>query len=81
MIVDSGDLLNEDEEIPDSVLQSAKLKAELIAQIYNKIGVDAVNVGELDLVLGVDFLKGLAKKQNFPFVSANLVDAKNAAYF
>jgi 2',3'-cyclic-nucleotide 2'-phosphodiesterase (5'-nucleotidase family) len=74
-------LLNEDEEIPDSVVQSTKLKAELIAQIYNKIGVDAVNVGELDLVLGVDFLKGLAKKQNFPFVSANLVDAKNVPIF
>ncbi len=81
VIVDSGDLLNEDEEIPDSVQQSAKLKAELIAQIYNKIGVDAVNVGELDLVLGVDFLKGLAKKENMPFVSANLVDDKNMPIF
>jgi len=53
----------------------------LIAQIYNKIGVDAVNVGELDLVLGVDYLKQLAKKENFPFISANLVDGKEAPIF
>jgi hypothetical protein len=81
VIVDSGDLLNEDEEIPESAAQATKLKAELIAQIYNKIGVDAVNVGELDLALGVDYLKEFSKKQNFPFISANLVDAKGAPIF
>jgi len=81
VIVDSGDLLNEDEELPESVEQSAKLKAETIAQILNKIGIDAVNVGELDLVLGVDYLKGLAKKQNFPLISANLVDKKGVPLF
>jgi hypothetical protein len=81
VIVDSGDLLNEDEEIPESIQQSARLKAELITQIYNKIGIDAVNVGELDLVLGIDYLKELAKKQNFPFISANLVDEKEAPIF
>jgi hypothetical protein len=74
-------MLNEDEEIPESIEQSAKLKAEVICQIITKIGIDAVNVGELDLVLGIDFLKGLAQKQNFPFVSANLVDEKGAPIF
>ena len=81
VIVDSGDLLNEDMEIPESVLQASKLKAELIAQIYNKIGIDAVNIGELDLVLGINYLKELAKKENFPFISANLVDEKNVPIF
>lgn len=74
-------MLNEDEELPESVEKSAKLKAETIAQIETKIGIDAVNVGELDLVLGVDFLKGLAKKQSFPLVSANLVDKKGLPLF
>jgi hypothetical protein len=81
VIVDSGDVLNEDEELPESIEQSTKLKAEVIAQILTKIGMDAVNVGELDLVLGIDFLKGLAKKQSFPFVSANLVDKKGVPIF
>jgi predicted CXXCH cytochrome family protein len=81
VIVDSGDLLNEDETISDDVMQGSKLKAEAIVQIYNKMGIDAVNVGELDLALGVDYLKGLATKQKFPFISANLVDAKGAPIF
>lgn len=81
VIVDSGDLFNEDEEIPESVKQSAELKADLIARIYNKIGIDAVGIGDLDLVLGIDFLKELEKKHNFPFVCANLVDDKGAPIF
>jgi len=81
VVVDSGDLFNEDEELPESVQQSAKLKADVIAEIYKKIGVDAVNIGELDLVLGISFLKELEKKHDFPFVSANLVDDKDAPIF
>ena len=81
VVVDSGDLLNEDEEIPESVVQSAKLKADLIVRILKYIGIDAVNVGEMDLVLGVDYLKELVKKHDFPFVSANLVDDKGAPIF
>jgi 2',3'-cyclic-nucleotide 2'-phosphodiesterase (5'-nucleotidase family) len=81
VVVDSGDLFNEDEELPESVVEGAKLKAEAIAQICNKIGIDAVNVGELDLVLGIDFLKGLESKEKFPLISANLVDEKGAPIF
>jgi hypothetical protein len=40
-----------------------------------------VNVGERDLVLGVDFLKELENNSNLPFVSANLTDAKNKPLF
>jgi 2',3'-cyclic-nucleotide 2'-phosphodiesterase (5'-nucleotidase family) len=74
-------LLTEDEEIAESVLPASKLKAELLVQIYKAIGIDAVNVGELDLALGVNYLKELAKKSDFPFVSANLVDANNEPIF
>lgn len=81
VIIDSGDLLNENEDLSERVLDSAKLKAELIAQIYNSIGIDAVAVGELDLILGVDFLKELQKKYNFPFVCANLVDENGTPFF
>jgi 2',3'-cyclic-nucleotide 2'-phosphodiesterase (5'-nucleotidase family) len=81
VVVDSGDLLNEDEEIPENVLQSARLKADVIAQIYKYVGIDAVNIGELDLVLGIDYLKELEKKHSFPFISANLVDDKDVPIF
>jgi hypothetical protein len=81
VVVDSGDLLNEEETIAGDNLKGAKLRAELVVHSYVKFGVDAANVGELDLVLGVDYLKGFAAKEKFPFVSANLVDAKGAPIF
>ena len=79
--MDSGDLLNEDEVIPTTVTQSARMKAETIVDLYKSIGIDAVNVGEFDLVLGIEYLKELAKKKDFPFISANIVDAGGAAIF
>jgi 2',3'-cyclic-nucleotide 2'-phosphodiesterase (5'-nucleotidase family) len=81
VVVDSGDLLNEDPELPETVRESAKLKADLIVRIFSAIGIDAVSVGELDLVLGLNTLKELEKKYNFPFVSANLVDENNKPIF
>ena len=75
VIVDSGDLLTEEESIAPSVEPSAKMKAECVVEIFKNIGIDAVNVGEFDLVMGVNYLKELAKKYDFPFISSNLVDA------
>lgn len=81
VVVDTGDLFNEDEQLPESVQEASRLKADLIVRVYNAIGIDAVNIGELDLVLGVDYLKDLGKKYNFPFVSANLVNAEGQPIF
>ena len=60
---------------------SARIKAEHIVELLKTIGIDAVNVGEYELALGIDYLKELAKKTDFPFISANLVDAGGAAIF
>ncbi|MBN2243960.1 MAG: hypothetical protein JW793_14835 [Acidobacteria bacterium] len=79
--MDAGDLLNEDEEIRDTVMEAAKIKADSMVRIFGHIGADAVNVGEKDLALGVPFLKELEKKYNFPFVSANLTDAEGTPVF
>jgi 5'-nucleotidase/UDP-sugar diphosphatase len=57
------------------------LKAELVVEAYNRIGCDALNVGERDLALGLPFLKELEKKARFPFVSANLTGKDNALLF
>ncbi len=81
VVVDSGDLLNEHIEIKESIQSSARLKADLIARIYQYIGIDAINVGELDLALGLDYLKVLEKTYDIPFVSANLVDETNSPLF
>lgn len=81
IIVDSGDLLNEHDKIKDSFMSSARLKAELISKIDKGIGIDAINVGELELALGLDFIKELQKKYDMPFISANIVDDKNQPLF
>jgi hypothetical protein len=54
--VDSGDLLNEEESIPAAIEKSARIKAEHMAELYKTIGIDAVNVGEYDLALGIGYL-------------------------
>lgn len=81
IVVDSGDLLNEHLQIKDSFMKSARLKGDLIAKVYKGIGIDAIDVGELDLALGLNYLKGLEKKYDTPFVSANIVNDKNQLQF
>ena len=81
IVIDSGDLLNELPEIKDSIISSSRLKADLIAKINKDIGIDAINVGELELALGLDFIKELQKKYDIPFISANIVDDKNQPLF
>ncbi len=41
-------------------------------QAYNAMGYDGLNIGELDLTLGHEFLAGTAKEATFPFLSSNL---------
>jgi 5'-nucleotidase / UDP-sugar diphosphatase len=81
VVVDSGDLFFEDDNFPDAAQDEARRKAELVGRIYQRIGCDALNVGERDLILGIDFLKNLEKKLGLPFVSANLTDAANNYLF
>ena len=66
VVIDSGDLLNEHIEIKDSFLKTALLKADLIARIYKANGIDAINVGELDLALGLDYIRELEEKYDIP---------------
>jgi len=40
------------------------------------MGYDGVNVGERDLMMGLQFLSDVTPKATFPFISANLVDKK-----
>ena len=48
-------------------------KARLIAGAYIRMGVHAVNVGDLELLYGLPFLKEQASK-GLHLISANLVD-------
>lgn len=72
LVVDSGDLFFQKKV--DADLKKNQAKAQVLARAYKKMGVAAVNVGDLDLLLGVEFLKGL-EGEGLPLISANLAEA------
>lgn len=47
-------------------------RAETVLKIYEAIGYDALNIGDNDLILGVEYLRGLQKNSKIPFLSANI---------
>ena len=73
LILDSGNLLFNQNPIPDEMKTQMRLKADLLAEAYKKIGIDALNVGELDLAFGVNYLIDKRKKHGLPLVSSNIV--------
>lgn len=73
--VDGGGLLFERPQLGPQELEQAKLAAEGLVAGYNLIGYQAVGVGGLDLAGGLDFLKRMAGRAKFAWLSANLVEA------
>lgn len=71
LVVDSGDLFFTHSVNLDA--EKAQKKARLIGQAYRRMGAGAVNVGCLDLIHGVDFLRQ-ENSQGLPLISANLLD-------
>lgn len=76
LILDSGDLLFKrlSNPIQENELKRVAEKAHLIIESFNMMGYDAVGIGDDDLNLGKEFLLGLSKKANFPFLSSNILD-------
>ena len=56
--------------------QKARKRAEFILKLYKKMGYDAVNVGDTDLMLGLQYLGTLQKHSPVPLLSTNLKDKK-----
>ncbi len=72
--LDAGDLLFKQATLTPGQEATERLTAAAIAQAYGRIGYKAVGVGGLDLAAGVDFLRKLARRDGFTWLSANLVD-------
>jgi 2',3'-cyclic-nucleotide 2'-phosphodiesterase (5'-nucleotidase family) len=70
LVVDSGDLFFSFQNYSDSA--KALKKAQIIGRAYRKMSAAAVNVGCLDLLQGVDFLRQ-EYSQGLPLISANLL--------
>lgn len=70
VVVDSGDLFFDGRPKEDPKKDLAK--AEIIARAFRKMGPTAMNVGDLDLFQGLDFLKRVAA-EGLPLISSNLL--------
>ena len=76
LILDAGDALAIDYFSRLTEREKARKRAEVVLRLYEKIGYDALNIGDTDIGLGVEYLKNLQKRVNIPFLSANLKDKK-----
>ncbi len=73
-MVDGGDLFFSRPRLEAQSLAGEQIKARTLVEGYNRIGTDAITIGENDLAAGLPFLKLLADSARFPFLSATLVD-------
>jgi 2',3'-cyclic-nucleotide 2'-phosphodiesterase (5'-nucleotidase family) len=76
LVLDGGDALAIDYFSRKSEKEKARKRAEVVLRLYEKIGYDALNIGDTDIGLGVEYLKNLQKQVRIPFLSANLKDRK-----
>jgi 2',3'-cyclic-nucleotide 2'-phosphodiesterase (5'-nucleotidase family) len=76
LLLDGGDALVISYFGQPSEREKARKRAEFVLNIYEKLGYDALNVGDTDLGLGVEYLKTLQKKSKIPFLSTNLKEKK-----
>ncbi len=73
-MVDGGDLFFSKPRLEGKILAGEKIRAGTLVEGYNRIGTDAITIGENDLTAGLPFLKALADSARFPFLSATLAD-------
>jgi 5'-nucleotidase / UDP-sugar diphosphatase len=78
LVVDSGLLFTDARALPLSGQEPAN--ARLISRVYKRMGVAAVNVGDLDLMQGLPFLR-LEASRGLPLISANLIDPSGKPIF
>ncbi len=76
LILDGGDALVLSFFDRESEREKARKRAGVVLKVYKKMGYDALNIGDTDLGLGVEYLKTLQKKSKIPFLSANLKEKK-----
>jgi len=76
LILDGGDALIISYFSQPSEREKARRRAEFVLKLYETLGYHALNIGDTDLGLGVEYLKTLQKISKIPFLSANLKEKK-----
>lgn len=73
IVVDTGALLNEKHRLYPPYEMTSRMRARLVNNMMDRIGIDAVNVSSMDLSVGADTLKAFDESVSFPWLSANIV--------
>lgn len=81
VVADAGDFLFAEPSIAALTPDESSMTGEFLAEVYGEIPVAAVNVGERDLALGIEFLQELAEMYGLPLVSANLTSLSGSPIF
>ncbi len=81
LFLNAGNTLFKREYLPARKIPEARMVADLIVKAYNRMELDAFNVGAYDLALGVGELLRLQRQARFPFLSANLRGADGRLLF
>jgi len=79
LVLDSGDLFFNPTQGPGD-LDAARGRADVIARAYARMGAAAVNVGEMDLLGGLEFLTELGR-HGVPLLSANVYTSEGRPAF
>ena len=77
LILDAGDLFFSTKNIDATNKSSEIFRANAILEGYQKVGCDAINVGQYEVLNGLSFLREMEKTTDIPFISSNLKDSKS----
>jgi len=72
LYVDAGNVFGPEKEIGKNAAYH-RMKAEGIADLFKKMGLEVIAPGALDFKLGLETLKALQIRSNVPFVTTNIV--------
>ncbi len=75
LVLDAGDLFLKSADLPPKHVHPKRSRARFMVSMYNHLGYQAYNVGDNDLLFGIDFLKELETDAQFDFLSANILDS------
>ncbi len=76
LLLDAGDLFQSRYKVQEARWDDVEATADFIIDRYNDSGVGAVAIGDRDTVLGLTKLRKLEERAKFPFLAANLIDAR-----
>ena len=75
-MLDAGDMFFSTKNLNKDNIESERYRANVMIEAYQNIGYDAINIGNYELLAGLEFLKSVDDKCSIPFISANLKDPK-----